>query len=104
MAYWKKDNAGSYRCSACGYECNNPNGLPGGPGECLRCHAKMSVQKQHKSLGGAGTNEHPVVMQHTSDAAPLGYCPFSKHPCGSACALFNANLKRCGILAALEMR
>ena len=82
MAYWKKDNAGSYRCSACGYECNNPNGLPGGPGECPRCRAKMT--------GG--------------DAAPLGYCPFSKHPCGSACALFNANLRRCGILAALEMR
>ena len=103
MAYWKKDNTGSYRCSACGYECNNPNGLPGGPGECLRCHAKMNP-KQYKSLGGAGTNEHPVVMQYTSDAAPLGYCPFSKHPCGSACALFNANLRRCGILAALENR
>ena len=104
MAYWKKDNAGSYRCSACGYECNNPNGLPGGPSECLRCHAKMTVQKQYKSSGGAGTDTHPVVMQYTSDAAPLGYCPFSKHPCGSACALFNANLRRCGILAALEMR
>lgn len=103
MAYWKKDNAGSYRCSACGYECNNHNGLPDGPGECPRCHAKMNP-KQYKSLGGAGTNEHPVVMQYTGDAAPLGYCPFSKHPCGSACAMFNANLRRCGILAALEMR
>ena len=40
----------------------------------------------------------------TGDAAPLGYCPFSKHPCGSACALYNANLRRCGILAALENR
>lgn len=88
MAYWK-DNADSYVCSACGYECNNPNKLPGGPGECPRCHAKMTVQKQHK---------------HGSDVAPLGYCPFSKHPCGAACALFNANLRRCGILAALEMR
>ena len=42
--------------------------------------------------------------QRTGDAAPLVYCPFSKHPCGAACALFNANLRRCGILAALEMR
>ena len=104
MAYWKKDNAGSYRCSACGYECNNPNGLPGGRVECLRCHSKITVQKQYKSSGGAGTDAHPVVMQYTSDSAPLGYCPFSKHPCGTACALFNANLRRCGILAALEMR
>lgn len=45
-----------------------------------------------------------ATTQQTSDVAPLGYCPFSKHPCGSACALFNANLRRCGILAALEMR
>lgn len=102
MAYWK-DNADSYKCSACGYECNNPNKLPGGPNECPECHAKM-YPKQHKSLGGAGTNEHPAATQRTGDAAPLGYCPFSKHPCGSACALFNANLRRCGILAALEMR
>ena len=42
--------------------------------------------------------------QRTGDAAPLGYCPFSKHPCGSACALFNAKLRRCGILAALMNR
>lgn len=45
-----------------------------------------------------------TTAQQTSDAAPLGYCPFSKHPCGSACALFNTNLRRCGILAALENR
>ena len=45
-----------------------------------------------------------ATTQQTGGAAPLGYCPFSKHPCGSACALFNANLRRCGILAALEMR
>lgn len=40
----------------------------------------------------------------TGYAAMQVYCPFSKHPCGSACALFNANLRRCGILAALENR
>ena len=49
-------------------------------------------------------NTSATDKQYTGDAAPLGYCPFSKHPCGSACALFNANLRRCGILAALEMR
>lgn len=43
MAYWK-DNADSYLCSACGYECNNPNKLPGGPNECPKCHAKMYPQ------------------------------------------------------------
>ena len=42
--------------------------------------------------------------QQTGDAAPLGYCPFSKHPCGKACALFNADLRRCGFLAALMNR
>ena len=45
-----------------------------------------------------------ATTQQASDVAPLGYCPFSKHPCGSACALFNVNLQRCGILAALENR
>ena len=49
-------------------------------------------------------NTSATDKQQVSDVAPLGYCPFSKHPCGSACALFNANLRRCGILAALEMR
>lgn len=49
-------------------------------------------------------NTSTTDKQRTGDAAPLGYCPFSKHPCGTACALFNANLRRCGILAALEMR
>ena len=49
-------------------------------------------------------NTSATDTQRTGDAAPLGYCPFSKHPCGTACALFNANLRRCGILAALEMR
>lgn len=101
MAYWK-DNADSYLCSACGYECNNPNKLPGGPNECPKCHAKM--QPKLRRLYDTGTSGHPAVTQRTGDAAPLGYCPFSKHPCGSACALFNANLRRCGILAALEMR
>ena len=49
-------------------------------------------------------NADTVDKQRASDAAPLGYCPFSKHPCGSACALFNANLQRCGFLAALMNR
>ena len=49
-------------------------------------------------------NANTVDKQRASDAAPLGYCPFSKHPCGDACALFNTNLKRCGFLAALMNR
>ena len=49
-------------------------------------------------------NTDTVDKQRASDAAPLGYCPFSKHPCGSACAPFNANLQRCGVLAALMNR
>ena len=53
---------------------------------------------------GVNPNTDTVDKQRASDAAPLGYCPFSKHPCGGACALFNANLQRCGILAALENR
>lgn len=40
----------------------------------------------------------------TGYCATPAYCPFSKHPCGAACALYNANLRRCGILAALENR
>ena len=57
----------------------------------------------HKPAPSVNTNV-TAATQRTGDAAPLGYCPFSKHPCGSACALFNVNLRRCGILAALEMR
>ena len=56
--------------------------------------------------------EAPVVYTNEGTADPKlpgyiatpVYCPFSKHPCGTACALFNANLRRCGILAALENR
>ena len=58
----------------------------------------------YKPAHSINTNSSATDKQQASDAAPLGYCPFSKHPCGSACALFNANLRRCGILAALEMR
>ena len=50
------------------------------------------------------TNEGTADAKLTGYIATPVYCPFSKHPCGSACALFNANLRRCGILAALEMR
>ena len=58
----------------------------------------------YKPAHSINTNTSATDKQQVSDAAPLGYCPFSKHPCGTACALFNANLRRCGILAALEMR
>ena len=59
---------------------------------------------ERKPAPNTTPNVGTTDTQRTCDAAPLGYCPFSKHPCGSACALFNANLRRCGILAALEMR
>ena len=62
-------------------------------------YVPKGAHKQVPCVNTAATD-----TQRTSDAAPLGYCPFSKHPCGSACALFNADLRRCGILAALEMR
>ena len=61
------------------------------------CYTPKGAHKPAPSMNNATT-------QRTGDVAPLGYCPFSKHPCGSACALFNANLRRCGILAALENR
>ena len=62
------------------------------------------MMSDRRPAPGVNTNADTVDKQRASDAAPLGYCPFSKHPCGGACALFNANLQRCGILAALERR
>ena len=50
------------------------------------------------------TNDGTADAKRTGCTATPVYCPFSKHPCGVACALFNAKLRRCGILAALEMR
>ena len=40
MAHWI-DNADSYICSSCGYECNNPNKEKYGAGVCPKCGAKM---------------------------------------------------------------
>ena len=40
MAYWI-DNADSYICSICGYECNNPNKEKYGADVCPNCGAKM---------------------------------------------------------------
>lgn len=62
-------------------------------------YVPKGAHKQVPCVNAAATDK-----QQASDVAPLGYCPFSKHPCGSACALFNVNLRRCGILAALENR
>lgn len=47
MAYWI-DNADSYICSACGYECNNPNKLQNGPGRCPICNTIMYVEPERK--------------------------------------------------------
>lgn len=65
---------------------------------------RYTPKGSYKPAPSISTNVSAASTQRTGDAAPLGYCPFSKHPCGTACALFNANLRRCGILAALEMR
>ena len=65
--------------------------------------ARYTSNWERKPAPSVNTNV-TTATQHTSGAAPLGYCPFSKHPCGSACALFNANLKCCGLLAALMNR
>ena len=59
---------------------------------------------ERKPAPNTTPNVGTTDTQRTGDVAPLGYCPFSKHPCGSACALFNANLKCCGLLAALMNR
>ena len=40
MAYWI-DNADSYICSICGYECNNPNKYKYGADVCPNCGTKM---------------------------------------------------------------
>ena len=39
------DNADSYICSNCGYECNNPNKNKYGSGTCPNCGAKMRGRK-----------------------------------------------------------
>lgn len=43
MAYWK-DNADSYICSNCGFECNNPNELPYGAARCPKCMISMCIR------------------------------------------------------------
>ena len=40
MVYWI-DNADSYICSICGYECNNPTKEKYGADVCPNCGAKM---------------------------------------------------------------
>ena len=40
MAYWI-DNADSYICSICGYECNNPNKEKYRADVCPNCGARM---------------------------------------------------------------
>lgn len=46
MAHWI-DNADSYICSACGYECNNPNKEKYGAGVCPKCWAEMDLEAKH---------------------------------------------------------
>ena len=53
MAYWI-DNADSYICSICGYECNNPNKEKYGADVCPNCRARMDEEAQNERQGKAG--------------------------------------------------
>lgn len=62
LAHWI-DNADSYICSRCGYECNNPNNERYGASVCPRCLAEMEAENHRKPtndpmteqrLGGTG--------------------------------------------------
>lgn len=65
---------------------------------------KPAPKWERKPAPSTTPNVGTTDPQQTSYIATPVYCPFSKHPCGVACALFNAKLQRCGILAALENR
>ena len=47
MAHWI-DNADSYICSACGYECNNPNKEKYGADVCPNCGTRMEEVTDEK--------------------------------------------------------
>lgn len=68
------------------------------------CDAPYTPKDTDKEAPVVYTNVGTADPKLTGYRATPVYCPFSKHPCGSACALFNADLRRCGILAALENR
>nr|DAI23081.1 MAG TPA: DNA-directed RNA polymerase [Caudoviricetes sp.] len=49
MAYWI-DNADSYICSICGYECNNPNKEKYGADVCPNCGEKMGGNRMDEYI------------------------------------------------------
>ena len=43
------DNADSFMCSRCHYECSNPNALPEGAMICPRCYAIMGTKPEKEA-------------------------------------------------------
>lgn len=43
------DNADSFMCSRCHYECSNPNALPEGAMICPRCYAIMDTKPEKEA-------------------------------------------------------
>lgn len=64
MAYWK-DNADSYICSVCGYECNNPNKLPKGYAECPKCRSKMEIMTNADRIRAMSDEELAEFLDDT---------------------------------------
>lgn len=71
MSHWI-DNADSYICSACGYECNNPNKGIYGAGVCPQCWAEMEVEVQHdQRRSNAGFWGDAAVRKAVDDSCVL---------------------------------
>ena len=64
MAYWI-DNADSYICSICGYECNNPNKYKYGADVCPNCGTKMDGGRTYEYI------EREALMEE-ADRQPGG--------------------------------
>ena len=82
MAYWI-DNADSYICSICGYECNNPNKEKYGADVCPNCGTKMNggrtyeyierealMEEADRQPGGLISNK-TIQFFPTADVAPV---------------------------------
>lgn len=67
MAYWR-DNADSFVCSCCGFECNNPNKLPGqGAFICPQCNSVMNAPVRGLRYPGRGKGEFEKVEGSTME-------------------------------------
>lgn len=67
MAYWR-DNADSFVCSYCGFECNNPNKLPGqGAFICPQCNSVMTAPVRGLKYPGHGKGGFTQVEGSTME-------------------------------------